>query len=150
MTATDLLSAAILPGLLCPLRETAPGIRVRIVASSDVQNLTQREADIAIRHVRPEQPDLIARHVSRALCNGDSCVAAPSRLHQDVGSARLPDAAGRWPWRIGGAVSGAGCRSRDEYSLTKSPIDFSLTGETYIRDYETLDLLNGLSRCCLF
>ena len=63
VTATDLLSASILPGLLAPLREMAPGIRVRIVASADMQNLTQREADIAIRHVRPEQPDLIAKHV---------------------------------------------------------------------------------------
>ncbi|WP_425092128.1 LysR family transcriptional regulator [Tropicimonas sp. S265A] len=63
VTATDLLSASILPGLMSPLREAAPGIRIRIVASSDVQNLTQREADIAIRHVRPVQPDLIARHV---------------------------------------------------------------------------------------
>ncbi|MEM9764540.1 MAG: LysR family transcriptional regulator, partial [Pseudomonadota bacterium] len=63
VTATDLLSATVLPSILMPLRETAPGIRVRIVASSDVQNLMQREADIAIRHVRPAQPDLIARHV---------------------------------------------------------------------------------------
>ncbi len=63
ITATDLLSATILPAILQPLRETAPGIRVRINASSDIQNLMQREADISIRHVRPDQPDLIARHV---------------------------------------------------------------------------------------
>ncbi len=63
VTGTDLLSAAILPGVLKPLRRTAPGIRVRILASSEMQNLTQREADIAIRHVRPDQPDLIARHL---------------------------------------------------------------------------------------
>jgi DNA-binding transcriptional LysR family regulator len=63
VTATDLLSAAFLPGLLAPLRESAPGLRVRIIASSDMQNLLQREADIAIRHVRPDQPDLIARHL---------------------------------------------------------------------------------------
>ena len=63
VTGTDLLSAAILPGVLKPLRQTAPGIRVRILASSEMQNLTQREADIAIRHVRPDQPDLIARHL---------------------------------------------------------------------------------------
>ncbi len=63
VTATDLFSASMLPGLLVPLREAAPGIRVRVVASSDIQNLTQREADIAVRHARPEQPDLIARHV---------------------------------------------------------------------------------------
>lgn len=63
ITATDLLSAGILPPILMPLRETAPGIRLRIVASSDIRNLMQREADIAIRHVRPDQPDLIARHI---------------------------------------------------------------------------------------
>jgi len=63
ITATDLLSAAILPAILQPLRETAPGISVRINASSDIQNLMQREADISIRHVRPDQPDLIGRHV---------------------------------------------------------------------------------------
>jgi DNA-binding transcriptional LysR family regulator len=28
-----------------------------------MRNLTRREADIAIRHVRPDQPDLIARHL---------------------------------------------------------------------------------------
>ncbi len=63
VTATDLMSAAMLPAILAPLRQTAPGIRVRIVATGDIQNLMQREADIAIRHARPDQPELIARHV---------------------------------------------------------------------------------------
>lgn len=63
ITATDLLSAKVLPTLLAPARQAAPGIRIHIVASSDLRNLMQREADIAIRHVRPDQPDLIARHV---------------------------------------------------------------------------------------
>ncbi|MEO1656595.1 MAG: LysR family transcriptional regulator [Pseudomonadota bacterium] len=63
ITATDLVSASLLPSLLMPLRETAPGIRIQIVSSNDTQNLTRREADIAIRHARPEQPDLIAKHI---------------------------------------------------------------------------------------
>ncbi|WP_424971807.1 LysR family transcriptional regulator [Dinoroseobacter sp. S76] len=63
VTATDLLSAQSLPKLLAPLRSSHPGIRVNIVASNDLQNLIKREADIAIRHVRPDQPELIARHV---------------------------------------------------------------------------------------
>lgn len=66
VTATDLLSASILRGLLSQLRSAAPGVRVRIVASSDVQSLTKQEADIAICHVRPEQPDLLARGLSDA------------------------------------------------------------------------------------
>lgn len=63
VTATDLLSAKTLPKLLVPLRETHPSIRVSIIASNDIQNILKREADIAIRHVRPEQPDLIAQNV---------------------------------------------------------------------------------------
>lgn len=63
ITATDLLSAVTLPAILKPLRETAPLVRVRIVAANDIRNLMQREADIAVRHIRPEQPELIARHI---------------------------------------------------------------------------------------
>jgi DNA-binding transcriptional LysR family regulator len=63
ITATDLLSTNVLPQILLELRETAPGIRIRVNASNDIQDLMHREADIAIRHVRPEQPELIAKHV---------------------------------------------------------------------------------------
>ncbi|MEP0068663.1 LysR family transcriptional regulator [Pyruvatibacter sp.] len=63
ITSTDLFGVTIMPELLMPLRDMAPGIRIRIAASSDIQNLTKRDADIAVRHVRPDQPDLIARHV---------------------------------------------------------------------------------------
>lgn len=63
ISATDLVSAAILPGLLGELRDTAPGIHLRIVSSNDNSNLMRREADIAIRHVRPTESDLIAQHI---------------------------------------------------------------------------------------
>ncbi len=63
LTATDLMSAAILPKILRSLRETAPGITIRIVETNDNQNLMKREADIAIRHMHPKEPDLTARHV---------------------------------------------------------------------------------------
>ncbi|MEL6209038.1 MAG: LysR family transcriptional regulator [Pseudomonadota bacterium] len=86
VTATDLLSAVVLPKLLAPLRETAPGIRIRIVASNETQNLTQREADIAIRHARPTQPDLIARHVA----NFRATLYAASRYLDEAGRPRAP------------------------------------------------------------
>ncbi|MEP4379574.1 MAG: LysR family transcriptional regulator [Alphaproteobacteria bacterium] len=61
ISATDVMSAYLLPPLLAPLREDAPGIRIEVVASNVVSDLHRREADIAIRHVRPDQPDLIAK-----------------------------------------------------------------------------------------
>jgi DNA-binding transcriptional LysR family regulator len=64
VTASDLLSAYTLPPVVAHLRDIAPGIRLEIVASNSLRDLTRREADIAIRHLRPDQPDLIARRVS--------------------------------------------------------------------------------------
>ncbi|MFQ6546481.1 LysR family transcriptional regulator [Aestuariibius sp. 2305UL40-4] len=63
VTASDAMSAYILPEALLRLREVAPLIEIEIIAADDIRDLLRREADIAIRHVRPEQPDLIARLV---------------------------------------------------------------------------------------
>ena len=63
ITASDTVATYRLPPVLKRLRETAPGIEIEIVASNEVRDLQRREADIAIRHVRPEQPDLIAKLV---------------------------------------------------------------------------------------
>lgn len=63
ITASDSLSAYWLPAVLEKLRKAAPGIEVEIVASNAIRDLKHREADIAIRHVRPDQPDLIAKLV---------------------------------------------------------------------------------------
>ncbi|MEM6577278.1 MAG: LysR family transcriptional regulator [Pseudomonadota bacterium] len=61
ITASDMTSAYVLPDVLLQLRGAAPRLRVDIVAANDVRDILSREADIAIRHVRPHQPDLIAR-----------------------------------------------------------------------------------------
>ncbi|OZI76508.1 MULTISPECIES: LysR family transcriptional regulator [Bordetella] len=42
-----------------------PGIRVLLSTSTRVTNLTRREADLAVRNVRPDNPDLIHRHLAR-------------------------------------------------------------------------------------
>lgn len=66
ITASDIMSAYILPPALKKLREVAPLLEIDVVAANDIRDLQLREADIAIRHVRPEQPDLIARLVSES------------------------------------------------------------------------------------
>jgi DNA-binding transcriptional LysR family regulator len=63
ITATNVMATYHLPPVLKQLREEAPGIEIDVVTSNDIRDLTRREADIAIRHVRPEQPDLIAKLV---------------------------------------------------------------------------------------
>lgn len=61
ITASDVTSAYKLPKIVQNIRQRAPQITVEIVASNDIENLMQRDADIAVRHVRPEQPNLVAR-----------------------------------------------------------------------------------------
>jgi len=61
ITATDVYLMHILPKFLRDLRGRAPNLAVEVVASDNVQDLIRREADIAIRHVRPKQPELVAR-----------------------------------------------------------------------------------------
>lgn len=63
ITATEVASAFVLPGVLAGLRQAYPGISVEIVASNSLQDLRRREADIAIRSARPTDPSLFARRL---------------------------------------------------------------------------------------
>ena len=63
ISATDAVSAYLLPGLVARIREMAPQITLVIVASDSISDLRKREADIAIRHVRPTEPELVAKLV---------------------------------------------------------------------------------------
>lgn len=63
ITASDIYSAFLLPPILQRLSTLAPDLKIEIVADNNIRDIMRREADIAIRHVRPTQPELIARLV---------------------------------------------------------------------------------------
>ncbi len=87
ITATEMLATYYLPSMLRKLREQAPGIVVEVVASDEVRDLLRREADIAIRHAQPTQPDLIARRIG--FLRGR--IYAARRLLDEVGTPRSFD-----------------------------------------------------------
>jgi DNA-binding transcriptional LysR family regulator len=60
ITASEVISAFLLPPVLERLRQRHPGVEIKLVATNDVQDLRRREADIAIRSGRPTDPNLIA------------------------------------------------------------------------------------------
>jgi DNA-binding transcriptional LysR family regulator len=64
ITASHLYASELLPPILARIRAEAPALQIEIVASNAIRDLMSREADIAIRHVRPDQPDLTARKVA--------------------------------------------------------------------------------------
>ncbi len=61
ISASEAVAAFQLPQILLKLRDLAPGIDVEVLATNAVSDLMRREADIAVRHFRSSQPDLIAR-----------------------------------------------------------------------------------------
>lgn len=63
VTASEIYSSWLLPQIARRLRKVAPGITLEVVASNEIRDLKRREADIAIRNARPEEPDLIAKMV---------------------------------------------------------------------------------------
>lgn len=66
ITASEVVSTYLLPDILVALVEEEPALQIELVASDSVQNLLSRDADIAVRMVRPTQNDLIARKVNEA------------------------------------------------------------------------------------
>lgn len=63
ITASEVMSAFILPAIIARLRLAEPAIEVELVATNSLRDLRRREADIAIRSARPTDPDLIARRL---------------------------------------------------------------------------------------
>lgn len=51
--------------ILARMRHVLPQVTVELVVSNSVSNLLLREADIALRMVRPEQGSLVARHIGQ-------------------------------------------------------------------------------------
>jgi len=67
IACTDTVATVFLMPALRRLHERHPDIEVRVIASTRLSNLTRREADLAVRPVRPDSPDLVVRHLGRRL-----------------------------------------------------------------------------------
>ena len=63
ITASQPVACYLLPPILSDMRRALPEIQVEIESSNVVSNLLRREADIALRMVRPDQATLVARKI---------------------------------------------------------------------------------------
>jgi DNA-binding transcriptional LysR family regulator len=64
ITTSAVAASYLLPPLLAELHKAEPGIAIELVASNEITNLLRREADIAVRMVRPAQGSLVARKLA--------------------------------------------------------------------------------------
>jgi DNA-binding transcriptional LysR family regulator len=65
VTASDVIGVEVLPPIVAALRDSHPDLAVEILLSNRVQDLLRREADIAVRMVRPRQELLVARRIGQ-------------------------------------------------------------------------------------
>ena len=86
ITTSVVAASYLLPPLLVQLQQAEPGIQVELVASNQISNLLRREADIAVRMVRPVQGSLVARKL------GDIAIVACAHgsYLQQQGTPRVP------------------------------------------------------------
>jgi DNA-binding transcriptional LysR family regulator len=63
ISASEVIGVEVLPPVIAQLRRAHPELVVELVVTNRLQDLLQREADIAVRMTRPVQEVLIARHI---------------------------------------------------------------------------------------
>lgn len=63
VTASEIVSAYLLPPIIAGLRAQHPEITIELVPTDTTENLLFHEADIAIRMYRPTQLEMITRHL---------------------------------------------------------------------------------------
>jgi DNA-binding transcriptional LysR family regulator len=102
LTATQPVACHLLPPVLAQLRHALPAIQIELVVSNTHSNLLQREADIALRMVQPDQSSLVAKRIGEvvlAACASAGYLArrgtpetpADLLLHELVGFDRAED-----------------------------------------------------------
>lgn len=64
VTTTDTIGLEFVMAAIRKLHDEHPDVRVLLNTSTQVQNLPKREADIAVRTIKPDNPDLITRRLA--------------------------------------------------------------------------------------
>jgi DNA-binding transcriptional LysR family regulator len=63
IAASTIVGVEVLPPVLRRLRDEHPGLVLELALSNRVEDLLRRDADVAVRMVRPEQSALLARRI---------------------------------------------------------------------------------------
>jgi DNA-binding transcriptional LysR family regulator len=65
ITTSDTMAHHFVIGAMRRLHERHPEIRISLSTSTEITSLTRREADLAVRTLKPTSPDLITRHLTK-------------------------------------------------------------------------------------
>ena len=65
LSASQPVACFLLPPILARMRQALPDVVVDLLVTNSVSNLLMREADMALRMVRPEQSSLVAKQIGQ-------------------------------------------------------------------------------------
>ena len=130
VSAIDIVAVHLLAPLVQRLREQEPGIAIEVISSNAMSDLLRREADIAIRHVKPEQSDLIARLIRTATAGfyaSQSYILAHGHPRSAKDAADLPF--------VGSDRSGGYLRYLQQHGLSLLETNFSSYAESALANW---------------
>ena len=130
VSATDIVAVHLLAPLVNQLREQEPTIAIEVISSDAMSDLLRREADIAIRHVKPEQPDLVAR----LICTATAGFYASESYIKVHGHPRTAKDASHLPF-VGADRSGELLRYLQQHGLPIAEANFSCYADSSMANW---------------
>ena len=67
VTASEMIGCEVLPPILAAFRDSHPVITLELALNNRNEDLLRRDADIAVRMVRPRQKSLVARRIGKSV-----------------------------------------------------------------------------------
>lgn len=142
ITASEVVGMEVLPPILAALRQDHPGLIFELALTNRNEDLLRREADIAVRMVRPTQEALVARRVGVITLG----MHAHKRVLDAWGRPATLDEARRLPL-IGYETDTAGVRTVRAMGLGLKPEDFAFRSDNDLAQLAAIRAGLGLGIC---
>jgi len=139
ITATEAICVYLLPPIVKEIRETYPGISIDLLASDKISNLSRREADIAVRNVRPTQAELIAKKICDVTARLYATPEFIDKLGRPITTASINAAN-----FIGFNRSDEQIQPINELGMSLSPENFPVVSENFLVQWELTKLGTGI------
>ncbi|KQV71090.1 LysR family transcriptional regulator [Caulobacter sp. Root343] len=142
ITASEVVGMEVLPSILADLREAHPGLVFELALTNRSEDLLRREADIAVRMVRPTQEALLAKRVGNITLG----MHAHKRLLDAWGRPTSLDEARRLPL-IGYETETIGVRAIKALGLDLRPDEFTFRTDNDVAQLAAIRAGLGLGLC---
>ncbi|WP_173087826.1 LysR family transcriptional regulator [Devosia sp. 1635] len=142
ITASEVVGVEVLPPMLAALRARHPGLVIELGLNNRTENLLDREADIAIRMVRPVQDALVAKRIGAIrlglyACHSYLAAHGTPTSFEEVRSAGL----------IGFESETAGIRTLRQRGLSFGPEDFIFRTDSDLAQLAAIRAGVGIGVC---